>query len=307
MVTEIFICPIDNTSYLSRQELHNHLKKIKVKQEYFYRKYHGDRRDKLTGEPIEFRSVDFYLNSFFNTRANMIEYFKKRPDYSEIRELYEARAKQKNWKFFPSTIEARTSILPTELFLNSINHYSETFAADLGLLLRYDYKKPPVFDDFTPLSVLVDTREQQPLKLPCETVIGKLDVGDYVSRSHFDSVAIDRKSLSDLCGTMSQGFERFQREIIRAKELGMYLIVLVEQKLEDLLNLAFLPAAKNIKASSDFICSRIRELYQTYDNIQFVFADGRGRAAKLVTKILTCAGAKSVDWQYEIDSKRLSL
>ncbi len=308
IVTETYFCQIDNTQHASRQSLHEHLKKLRIKQETFYRQAFPDRKDLLTGEPIEFKSVDFYLYSFFNTRKNMLNYFIKNPNPDEIWALFESRKKQKNWQFFPSTVETRTSILPSELFLQKIGQSSNTFATLTNLKLRYDYAKDLIFDDFEPLSILIDSREQNPLKLACETTVAKLDVGDYISKSHFNSISVDRKSLVDLCGTISQGYDRFIREIERAKELGLYLVVLVEEKLEKLLNLPFLPETQRIKASPDFISSRIRDLCQTYENLQFVFVDGRSAAAKLLTKIFTFIGdSRNIDWQFQVDSNHLCI
>lgn len=41
-------------------------------------------------------------------------------------------------------------------------------------------------------------------------------------------ISIERKSLSDLVGTLSKGYKRFKKEIIRAKENNIQLIILIE-------------------------------------------------------------------------------
>ena len=56
----------------------------------------------------------------------------------------------------------------------------------------------------------------------------KLYVGDYVSLNN-SRLCIDRKqNLSELYGNLCQGHERFRAELIRAKEAGIKLIILIE-------------------------------------------------------------------------------
>jgi hypothetical protein len=56
----------------------------------------------------------------------------------------------------------------------------------------------------------------------------KLPVGDYVSLDN-SRLAIDRKqNLSELCTNICQQHDRFQAELIRANELGITLLFLVE-------------------------------------------------------------------------------
>lgn len=56
----------------------------------------------------------------------------------------------------------------------------------------------------------------------------KLYVGDYMSLDN-PRLIIDRKqNLTELCSNVCQQHERFRREIIRAQEMGIKLIFLVE-------------------------------------------------------------------------------
>jgi ERCC4-type nuclease len=67
------------------------------------------------------------------------------------------------------------------------------------------------------LKIIIDTREQSPWSFPPEcavTVRGTLSAGDYAIYGD-DSFAIERKSLDDFLGTISSGWERFQRELKR--------------------------------------------------------------------------------------------
>lgn len=79
------------------------------------------------------------------------------------------------------------------------------------------------------IPVVIDTREQRPFTfegMKCDaadgggpltvpTVRGTLKSGDYSLRGYETAVAVERKSLEDLYGTLGQGRERFERELVR--------------------------------------------------------------------------------------------
>jgi len=81
-------------------------------------------------------------------------------------------------------------------------------------------------------TVLVDNREQQPYvfagfradkrqgggPLVVETRTVCLNTGDYSLDGYQDRVAVERKSLNDLFHTLSQGRDRFERELARLNE-----------------------------------------------------------------------------------------
>lgn len=67
------------------------------------------------------------------------------------------------------------------------------------------------------LRIIIDTREQTPWGFPDDEVIavrGTLTAGDYALDKD-DRFAIERKSLDDFLGTISTGWERFNRELER--------------------------------------------------------------------------------------------
>lgn len=58
--------------------------------------------------------------------------------------------------------------------------------------------------------------------------ISKLIVGDYMNYDN-PRVIVDRKqNLTEVCGNLTQQHDRFRREALKAKELGIRLIILVE-------------------------------------------------------------------------------
>lgn len=79
--------------------------------------------------------------------------------------------------------------------------------------------------------IVIDTREQRPIRFgQLRTTMKKLDFGDYALQGMEKRVAVERKSLQDLWGTLSQpeNWARFQRELARAQEAGCRLHVVVE-------------------------------------------------------------------------------
>jgi ERCC4-type nuclease len=76
------------------------------------------------------------------------------------------------------------------------------------------------------MKLIVDTREQKPL-FENELKQGLL-VGDYTTSRLFNKYHIERKSLSDLYGTMTKGNVRFHNCIIRANANGIRLVMVVE-------------------------------------------------------------------------------
>lgn len=89
------------------------------------------------------------------------------------------------------------------------------------------------------MKILIDTREQLPLKFEKDVVVEsrRLDVGDYMAEidGKVVPIAFERKGLGDLFGTMTQGYDRFKKEMMRAKESNTKLILVIEGSLSDVL------------------------------------------------------------------------
>ena len=78
------------------------------------------------------------------------------------------------------------------------------------------------------MNIIIDTREQLPLFESYRTLRYKLLVGDYTTNLLYGLYHVERKSLSDLYGTMTKGNVRFHNCIIRAKVNGIKLVMVVE-------------------------------------------------------------------------------
>jgi len=90
------------------------------------------------------------------------------------------------------------------------------------------------------VDILVDSREQNALKFKSKhldnVIVQKLDYGDYQVKfkdSYVPKIAFERKSISDLFGTLGKGYKRFKREIIRSQEDKALLIIIIEGTLSD--------------------------------------------------------------------------
>jgi ERCC4-type nuclease len=75
------------------------------------------------------------------------------------------------------------------------------------------------------LTIVIDTREQTPWEFEGPTVRGTLSTGDYSVQGLEHSVAIERKSLADLIGSLTAGRDRFLREVERLKAFRYRCIV----------------------------------------------------------------------------------
>ena len=92
------------------------------------------------------------------------------------------------------------------------------------------------------LLLLVDSREQLPLSFKGIEGVDKVETiglpfGDYTCMIDGRQVPIcfDRKSLGDLFGTMTHGYDRFKRMMAKAKEHNHKLILITEGTYSDVL------------------------------------------------------------------------
>lgn len=58
--------------------------------------------------------------------------------------------------------------------------------------------------------------------------ISKLIVGDYMNYDNPRMIVDRKQNLTEVCGNMTQQHTRFRNELIRAQELGIQLVILVE-------------------------------------------------------------------------------
>ena len=88
------------------------------------------------------------------------------------------------------------------------------------------------------MTIQIDTREhkwerarveRQLVKEGVKTITSKLYVGDYQSLDRPRLVVDRKKSLLELCSNVTQGHERFRKELLRAEDAGIKLVILCEE------------------------------------------------------------------------------
>ena len=129
--------------------------------------------------------------------------------------------------------------------------------------------------------------QRQLTALGCKTIVSKLYVGDYQSLDNPRLVIDRKKDLLELCGNVTQQHERFQRELIKAQEAGIRLIILIEhggdiQSLEDVYfwdnpRLLQSPKATTGKGLYKSLCT-IRNRY----NVRFEFCTKQETGKKIM-------------------------
>ena len=304
------ICKIDGEVFPSERDMHKHLRKHDMRIVEYYQTYFP-RHDKHDGKIIKFKTKEQYLHTDFNSRTNLRLWLKaqsKDEAKKYCKDLLTQRKERKELIYSPSQVELRSLMSPPiqyydELFgdyyrLCSQVDFKSKHGKCTDIVSGYEYQKPEY-------QIYIDTREQKPLKFLRPVESKKLDFGDYAfsSNSATCNCYIERKSLSDMIGTISGGYERFINEIKRAEESGAYLIILVEDTLPHALGFKYLPyISKKIRATPEFIFHRVRSLIQKYPFIQFLFVDGRKESSRVVEKIFTSGCVyKKVDLQLAYD------
>lgn len=275
--------------------------------------YLEDKFDIFTKEPIPYKSRDFYLYNLYAKKTNLINHFKILNNSEReqiIKELLKLRIQHKKIKYGLSTVEARSLIFPSPALLKKLDIDYNKLLIESNLQTKYDYYQI-INTNLTNISkeIIVDTREQKPLKFPSKIKINNegLKFGDYALSTNLEnSICIERKSLSDFIGTMSQGFERFCRELVKAQDKNCKVLMVVEKNINESLSFNYLKECRYTKATSEFIFSRLRELIQMFPHFQVLFVNGRMESAKITWFMLNYGpNIFQTDIQYLYDSKQL--
>lgn len=242
--------------------------------------------DLYTKEILPYKSKEFYFNNSYCNRRNLISHFKtlNSNEIIEItKDILKKRIELKNLKYALSTVELKSLILPSILLLEHYNIDYNKICQELNLQSKYIYHNIKLKDVKLTNKIIIDTREQKPLVFPNKVKIERLclKVGDYSTSQEIDNkLVIERKGLSDFIGTISKGWERFHKELNRAEEKRTNVLVMVESDFNQTLSFNYLPHIHS-KATPEFIFSRVRELMQNYNNLQFVFVKNRLDASTL--------------------------
>lgn len=308
------ICKIDGKEFKDEKSLHLALKGYGLNKVKYYQTYY-ERRDLLTNELINFKTKEQYLNSDFNDKNNMKKWLKNQPiekAQEYCKQLLTKRKETKNLTYSPTQVELRTIMAPSIIFYNKIFQDYYDLCSNIGLENKFIHPKL-IGDHFKNKltqkdTIYVDTREQSWLKFNTPFEIKTLSFGDYACSNDNCGCFIERKSLSDFISTLSvKNFDRFRNEIEKAKKNNSYVIVMVEEVLQNALSFQYLPhISKKIKATPEYIFHNVRDLLQSYDNLQFLFVDGRKEMTQIIESIFASkCFYKKIDLQLAYDMKIL--
>lgn len=140
--------------------------------------------------------------------------------------------------------------------------------------------------------ILADTREQKLLPIREGGVVETIErtalpVADYMCRFRDNSIpplAFERKSISDLWGTMLSGYGRFKVEMEKAKRGGIELVLILEASFSDVLD-----GFPRSKFSGDSMVKKLFTL-QVRHGVRTVFCNSRLEAARYIVEAFEAVG-----------------
>ena len=301
-------CKECGQEFKSERSLHAHLKKHSLTLAEYYTK-HFPRYNLLTKDPLPFKNKADYFTKDFSTYQQMLKWCRqasKEEVKAYILKELKHRVKTKELKYAPNHLEVLLNKLPPlELFREHYGSYSAA-CEEVGVEPLYNkgvVKKfyAPV-EEFENIGIFIDTREQQPLKFKNSKSM-KLDFGDYTSiGDDYTHTYVDRKSETDFKSTLSTGFDRFRRELQRAKDFNSYLYIVVESSIPKIKkNNNFCPHRSNLR----YIWHNMRVLSHDFArSCQFIFSGNRTNSEKIIPRLLALGEPLwNVDIQYYLDKK----
>ncbi len=303
-------CKVCGAKFNSIRGLHLHIsKKHSISQKEYY-ETHYPKKSLLNKHKISFKNYEQYFKDQFRNKTEFktwAEVAPKETVQQYILKVYKERVDSKKCKNSLSHIELELSDLPSiKLYKKLFGSYTR-FSKDLSLRTFFHKNLPSDFwskDVPEDLKIFVDTREQKPIKFSNSEEM-KLDFGDYTSASpYYDYTYIDRKSESDFKSTMSgANFDRFLREIERARKFNSYLFVVVESDIEKIKNNnPFSPH----KSKLPYIWHNVKKISQEHQDVcQIIFASNRSGLKKIIPKLLLF-GSKiwNTDIQFFLDKQK---
>jgi hypothetical protein len=293
------VCLRENSSF---EELFLHVKNDHKLTSKTYCEKYFNKKDLLTLDPIQFKSWEQYLTCDFIDKRNYKKWIDNLKNKDDCRSYLRGKLVQycnlKNTKIAPSLNEAVTikCFLPLDYIEQSCGCNFNEFVSGCGLISRYTYLYNREIKIKNITELIIDTREQLPFKFEgIKTINEKLEYGDYaISKS--SKIAIERKNSNDFISTLSGGYERFLREINRAKSDHACIVVVVEAPLNDIIY----KKQRFGKSSGEFIAHKMRQIMRTCDNVQFLFCNNRDDAQIKSLQILgmNVEQLKTIDLQH---------
>ncbi len=195
---------------------------------------------------------------------------------------------------------------PNVRYFEKFSDYSK-ICKELELKIKFNYKNPLKFTALaSKVGIIQDTREQFPLKLK-NSYVDTLNFGDYtITSQNPANLYVERKSLNDLVGSIGKNVERFRRELERARDAGAYMVVLIEKNINDSLSFDHQFETRYAKVSPDHIFKNMRDLLAEFENLQFLFVDGRKESERVLIRLFELGDQiKTGDLQFKYEVKEL--
>ena len=142
------------------------------------------------------------------------------------------------------------------------------------------------------LTIKIDTREQQPYKFENSSEVGAIPIGDYSICGLENHIAIERKELNDLIGCLTNGRERFEKELFKGKALDYFALV-IEASLSDLVNGHYRSEMNPKSAVQSLLAFSIRYKLP-------IFFAGSRKYGQRVTESLLCKYAREIEQKFNL-------
>jgi len=142
------------------------------------------------------------------------------------------------------------------------------------------------------MKILIDSREQIPLDFKVEGAISEittdgLPIGDYwglYESGETMPVIFERKEIADLFGSLTSGMERFKREIKRAQENNLKLVIIINGTIKDILE-----GAEYSSVNGSSILKTLFTLWVKYDVIP-VFCRNKTEMKRFILETWSAIG-----------------
>jgi len=142
-------------------------------------------------------------------------------------------------------------------------------------------------------TIVIDTRERTPYlfeRFPnwvSSTNVATLATGDYTIEGYEDRISLERKTLNDIVGSLTNGRERFLREMERLSKFDRACIC-IEASREDIKTpYSF---SEGLKAFPNSIIGSLDAIMARYGNISVVYGNNRELAEEFAASWLNkCA------------------
>ena len=268
---------------------------------------HYPRFNKLNGNPLPFKKKEEYFQNDFINRSQLVKWCDTAPA-AEVKEyivkLGKRRINRKKYKKAPFYLELSKRQLPDlDTYKKHFGTYTKACEA-MGAKPIFYKGMPKEFYKDIDVEVLIDTREQQPLKFSKSQIL-KLDFGDYtLGGNNFANTFVDRKSAGDFLSTFGGQVDRFRREMQRCVELDSYMYIVIEKPLATIEKEAIFTKGRRSPKLNWVFSNLISIQHEFAGHCQFVFTNNRAHSEEIIPKLLYLGNKLwNVDIQYFLDKE----